>query len=54
MDKLQLTGQNVDRVFNSRVNMACGSCISTKQPNLELKTRPQQLLTFALPAYVDF
>ncbi len=46
MDKLQLTGQNLGRVFNSRschlyVMHACG--YRFKLPNLKLKTRPEQL-----------
>ncbi len=47
MDKLQLTGQALGRVFNFR-----SGCMHTMhllpsvaiQPNLELKTRPKQLL----------
>jgi hypothetical protein len=47
MDKLQLTGQNMVRVFNSR--SACMDAMQllyfeTKLPNLMLKTRPKQLL----------
>jgi hypothetical protein len=47
MDKLQLTGQNLGRVFNSR--SACMRAMQllyfeTKQPNLLLKTRPKLLL----------
>ncbi len=47
MEKLQLTGQTLGKVFN------CGNaCMHTMhllpgvaiQPNLELKTRPKQLL----------
>jgi hypothetical protein len=58
MDKLQLTGQALGRVFNFR-----SGCMHTMhllpseaiQPNLELKTRPKQLLgslpfVIALPA----
>jgi hypothetical protein len=47
MDKLKLTGQNLGRVFNSRLGHASIHraivCI-TKGPNLKLKTRPKQLL----------
>ncbi len=57
MDKLQLTGQNLGRVFNSRMGCMCGvpfCCYEAKQTNLKLKTRPKQLLgslplAFALP-----
>ncbi len=57
MDKLKLTGQNLGRVFNSRLGLACiyhANAYVTKQPNLKLKTRPKQLLdslplAFALP-----
>ncbi len=58
MDKLQLTGQTLGLVFNSR-----SSCMDTMHylrsvaiwPNLELKTQPKQLLgplplDIALPA----
>jgi hypothetical protein len=59
MDKLKLTGQNLGRVFNSRLGRACmGHAIVriTKQPNLKLKTWPRQLLgslllAFALPGW---
>ncbi len=47
MDKLKLTGQNLGRVFNSKLGRACKcSAIAyiTKQPNLKMKTRPKQLL----------
>ncbi len=46
MDKLQLTGQNLARVFNSRIGRlyAAHSCsYRFKLPNLKLKTRPKQL-----------
>jgi hypothetical protein len=49
MDKLQLTGQNLGRVFNSRSGCVCAmhlSCFETKLPNLMLKTRPKQLLGY--------
>jgi len=57
MDKLNLTGRNLGRVFNSRLGHACIchaiACI-TRRPNLKLKTRPKQFLgslplAFALP-----
>jgi hypothetical protein len=47
MDKLQLTGQNLGRVFNSRSGCMCAMpfrCYEAKQPNLKLKTQPEQLL----------
>jgi hypothetical protein len=47
MDKLQLTGQNLGRVFNSRSGRVHALQLhfsETKQPNLKLKTRPKQLL----------
>jgi hypothetical protein len=46
-DKLQLTGQNMDRVFNfrnSRVHVVHFLCYGVKQPNLKKKTRPKQHL----------
>ncbi len=57
MDKLKLTGQNLGRVFHSRLGCTCiGHAIVhiTKQPKLKLKTRPKKLggslpLAFALP-----
>jgi hypothetical protein len=59
MDKLKLTGRALGRVFNSR--SGCGILAkhllssAAIQPNLELKTRPKQLLgslplVTALPA----
>ncbi len=51
MDKLQLTGRNLCRVFNSRaVCMAAMelSCFEAKRPNLMLKTQPKQLLGYLL------
>ncbi len=45
--KLKLTGQNLSRVFNSRLGRACinrAVANITKQPNIKLKTRPKQLL----------
>jgi hypothetical protein len=47
MDKLQLTGQNLGRVFNIRSgHFACSAILvlSVKLPNLKLKTRSKQLL----------
>jgi hypothetical protein len=47
MDKLQLTGQNLGRVFNLRLGHLCAEhfwCYQVKLPNLKLKTRPKQLL----------
>ena len=49
MDKIKLTGQNLGRVFNSRLGHAvygaygAAECI-TKQPNFKLETWPEQLL----------
>jgi hypothetical protein len=45
MDRLKLRGQNLGRVFNFE-------CLTTKQPNLMLKTRPKQLLGFLQFAFV--
>jgi hypothetical protein len=44
MDKLKLTGQTLGRVFNFR--SGCMSChaLTAIRSNLELKTRPKQLL----------
>ncbi len=58
MDKLQLTGRNLGRVFNfrsGRVHAMHLLCYGVKLPNLKLKTRPKQLLGYlpldiALPA----
>jgi hypothetical protein len=58
MDKLDATGQNLGRVFNSRLGRAgicCAISYITKRPNLKLKTQPKELLgslplAFALPA----
>jgi hypothetical protein len=47
MDKLQLTGQNLGRVFNFRsghLHAATFLVLSLKLPNLQLKTRPKQVL----------
>jgi hypothetical protein len=54
MDKLKLTGQNLGRVCNSKLEHAIVYASITKWPNLKLKTRPKQLLgslplAFALP-----
>ncbi len=57
MDQLKLSGQNLGRVFNFRYGRVCTTCtsyITTKQPILNWKTRPKQLLgslplAFALP-----
>jgi len=45
-DKLQLRGQNLGRVFNSRSGCLCAAHLCSyeaKQPRLKLKTRPKQL-----------
>ncbi len=60
MDKLQLTGQNLDWVFIFRsggLHAAYFRCYHVKLPNLELKTRPKQLLgslplDYALPGLI--
>ncbi len=47
MDKLQLTGRNMGRVFNfrnGRVHVVRFLCYGVKLPNLKLKTQPKQLL----------
>jgi hypothetical protein len=47
MDKLQLTGQNLGRVFNFRSGCLHSAHLrrhQVKLPNLKLKTRPKQLL----------
>jgi hypothetical protein len=62
MDKLQLTGRNLGRVFNSRsgcVHVMQLHCFETKLPNLMLKTQPRQLLgslplDIALPGYISY
>jgi hypothetical protein len=49
MDKLRLTGQNLGRVFNIRsghLHAAAFLVSSVKLPNLQLKTRPKQLLGY--------
>jgi hypothetical protein len=54
MDKLQLTGQNLGRVFNfrsGRLHDATFLVLSVKLPNLQLKTRPKQLLS-SLPLVI--
>jgi hypothetical protein len=60
MHKLKLKGLNLGRVFHSRLSCACiGHAVVhiTKQPNLNLKTEPKQLLgslllTLALPGTI--
>jgi hypothetical protein len=46
MDKRNLTGQTLGRIFNSKLGHAC-ICRKvahiTKRPNLKLKTRSKQL-----------
>ncbi len=57
MDKCQLAGQNLGRVFNFRYGRLCTTCtshITTKVPNVKWKIWPKQLLgslplAFALP-----
>ncbi len=47
MDKLQLTGQNLGRVFNFRFGHLHAEhfwCYQVKLPNLKLKTQSKQLL----------
>jgi len=49
MDKLQLRGQNLGRVFNisnGRVDAMHFLCYRVKLPNLKLKTEPKQLLHY--------
>jgi hypothetical protein len=51
MDKLQLTGQNLGRVFNSKTGCMHPMrlyCFEAKLHNLKLKTQPQQLLGYLL------
>ncbi len=55
MDKLQLTGRNLGRVFNSRSGCmyVMNLCYyEAKQPNLKLKTQPKQLLGYCPLAFV--
>ncbi len=58
MDKLEPTGHNLGRVYNSKLRHS-SECHAiayiTEWPNLKLKTRPKQLLgslplSFTLPA----
>jgi hypothetical protein len=52
MEKLKLSGQNLDRVFNvrhGRASNTCTSFITEKLPNLKRKTLSAPL-TFAIPA----
>ncbi len=59
MDKLQLTAQNLGRVFNFRnghVHAMHFLCYRVKLTNLKLKTQPEQLLGYlpldiVLPAW---
>jgi hypothetical protein len=47
MDKLQLTGQNLGRVYYFRhgcVRAVHFLCLGVKPPNLKMKTRPKQVL----------
>jgi len=61
MDKLQLTGQKLGRVFNFRsghLHAVTILVLSVKLPNLQLKTQPKQLLgslplIITLPALAD-
>ncbi len=56
MDELQLKGQHLGRVFNSRsgcVRAMQLPCLETKWPNLKLKTRPKQLVG-SLPLDIAF
>jgi hypothetical protein len=49
MDELQLTGQNLGRVFNFKfghLHAAHFWCYQVKLPNLKLKTQPKKLLGF--------
>jgi hypothetical protein len=51
VDKLQLTGRNLGRVFNSRSVCMCVMqllCFGTKLPKLMLKTQLKQLLGYLL------
>jgi hypothetical protein len=55
LGKLQLTGQNMGRVFNSRSGYMCVMhlyCYEAKWPNLKLKTRAKELLGSLLLAFV--
>ena len=61
MDKLQLTGQNLGRVFNFRsghLHALTILVLSVKLPSLQLKNQPKQLLgslplVITLPALAD-
>ncbi len=47
MDKLQLTGRYLGRVFNTRSGCVCAmqlNCFETKLSSLMLKTQPKQIL----------
>jgi hypothetical protein len=55
MDKLQLKGQNLGRVFNFRSDCISAMhlfCCEAKQPNLKMKTLPKQLLDSIPLAFV--
>ena len=55
MDKLQLKGQNMGRVFNFSLGRACTCCAIayiTEHPNLKLKIQPKQLLGYLPLAFV--
>ncbi len=55
MDKLKPTGQDLSRVFNSRLGCACicrAIAHITKRPNLKVRTWPKQLLGSLLLAFV--
>jgi len=54
MDKLQLAGWNLVRVFNSKSGCMCAKhlfCYEAKQPNLKLKTQPKQVLGYLPMAF---
>ncbi len=54
MDKLQLAGQNLGRVFNfgsGHLHATAFLVLSVKLPNLQLKARPKQLLG-SLPSVI--
>jgi hypothetical protein len=54
MGKLKQSGQNLGRVFNTRLGRACmydAIALITKQPNLKLKTWYKQLIGSLLLAF---
>ncbi len=54
MDKLQLTGRNLGRVFNFRFGHLRAEhfwCYQVKLPDLKLKTRPKQTSRFSPVSY---